>query len=1218
MSARATPTRRTQPSPAPAPALAAPAWRQFSFFHAAPVPSPATTPTRSLTAHPALVSAVHSNVHLSDSLVLVADLDGNLHAVDDHWEPLHTWTAYDGGRVTHILSSEWDLRAGRAIVVTVGDDASSPFPLLKVWLLSLPSPATAAPTSPDTPALPHLTLLRRAPISPVPARPSPVSALALAPSLSHVVLGLADGAVVAFKRLDDLVEASLVDLDDAAARAAAPLEPSASRAARSAGNGAARGAFVPGGMGKLRVLWDGNREPVTNLGITAASPPPSSPAAGTQTLFVLTTSQILALPLPTSSSSSSAKHASKAPQPTVLDDHGAAVGCARVMRLGGGKGLGGAGAGAGEGEQTAERMVVARDEAIYVYGPEGREGCWAYEGSKSSIVPLHSSTVTTPSSPAAQRLPTPYLAIVSPPQPSSLASTSATIRQHARATATANGSAADASNGAGGGGGVAKVTVFDPENKFVAYSGTFGQDEGGAVREVVEAWGAVWVLTEGGKLFRLTEQPIQQSFETLFQRNLFTLGISLAHSRGLGEGEVADIYRRHGDHLYGKSDYEGAMAAYLKTVGTVQASYVIRKFLDAQRLTHLTSYLQELHSRGLANSDITTLLLNCYTKLKDDDALSRFIHSSSSSSPSTTATIPSTDESAPAEPPFDLETAIRVLRQAGYFTHATWLAQRYRAHADFLRIAIEDAGDYSGALRYVRELSRGGGAGEGEEEGGDEARESMQRWGGVLLAHEPDLTTDVLVEICCGGPAAAGGKEEDASAREGKDRVASLRAASGARDASSSRSSPSTNPYDVPDSASLAGSTAAGGEPLTAEPDALSTPASTTPDLPSPRQFFAHFVDRPRHFISFLEQVAARRYGRPVDSLVPPATLVGADAPLPAPRDAAAEAGGGGARRLLDARARDEQVVWNTLLELYVSPLPPRAEDDEREREQLQAKALRVLRCREQAPYDETQALLVCTTQGFEEGFVLLYELLGMYEEIVRYWIDAAKASPSAPDRTSRIVRALHRYGPSCPSLYRLVLSHLTSSSDLLSRHQADVLDILDEVDREKVFPAIAVVQILSAGGVASVGLVREYLKRQLLAEKQEIDSDQALITSYRAETAKKRREIRELSDPDQPRIFQVTRCSACGGQLDLPGVHFMCRHSYHQRCLGENESQCPNCARTHGVVREIRKNNAQLAGRHDLFLQEVHESDDPFAAVANAFARGFMGSAGGAAAAQA
>lgn len=40
---------------------------------------------------------------------------------------------------------------------------------------------------------------------------------------------------------------------------------------------------------------------------------------------------------------------------------------------------------------------------------------------------------------------------------------------------------------------------------------------------------------------------------------------------------LIQIFCRYGDHLYGKGDYEGAMSCYLKTVGTVQASYVIRK-----------------------------------------------------------------------------------------------------------------------------------------------------------------------------------------------------------------------------------------------------------------------------------------------------------------------------------------------------------------------------------------------------------------------------------------------------------------------------------------------------------------------------------------------------------------------------------------------------------------------------------------------------------------
>ena len=57
----------------------------------------------------------------------------------------------------------------------------------------------------------------------------------------------------------------------------------------------------------------------------------------------------------------------------------------------------------------------------------------------------------------------------------------------------------------------------------------------------------------------------------------------------------------------------------------MEPSYVIRKFLDAQRIHNLTAYLQTLHRQSLANADHTTLLLNCYTKLKDSSKLEEFI-----------------------------------------------------------------------------------------------------------------------------------------------------------------------------------------------------------------------------------------------------------------------------------------------------------------------------------------------------------------------------------------------------------------------------------------------------------------------------------------------------------------------------------------------------------------------------------------------------------------
>jgi hypothetical protein len=77
--------------------------------------------------------------------------------------------------------------------------------------------------------------------------------------------------------------------------------------------------------------------------------------------------------------------------------------------------------------------------------------------------------------------------------------------------------------------------------------------------------------------------------------------------------------------FYSKGDYDVAIDQYIKTIGRLEPSYVIKKFLDAQRIHNLTLYLQKLHEAGLANANHTTLLLNCYTKLKDVDKLNKFI-----------------------------------------------------------------------------------------------------------------------------------------------------------------------------------------------------------------------------------------------------------------------------------------------------------------------------------------------------------------------------------------------------------------------------------------------------------------------------------------------------------------------------------------------------------------------------------------------------------------
>jgi vacuolar protein sorting-associated protein 11 len=60
---------------------------------------------------------------------------------------------------------------------------------------------------------------------------------------------------------------------------------------------------------------------------------------------------------------------------------------------------------------------------------------------------------------------------------------------------------------------------------------------------------------------------------------------------------IAEVHRRAGDALYSRRDYGAAVAEYCETVGCLEPSYVIRRFLDAQRIHNLAAYLAHLHAK---------------------------------------------------------------------------------------------------------------------------------------------------------------------------------------------------------------------------------------------------------------------------------------------------------------------------------------------------------------------------------------------------------------------------------------------------------------------------------------------------------------------------------------------------------------------------------------------------------------------------------------------
>ena len=75
------------------------------------------------------------------------------------------------------------------------------------------------------------------------------------------------------------------------------------------------------------------------------------------------------------------------------------------------------------------------------------------------------------------------------------------------------------------------------------------------------------------------------------------------------------------------------------------------------------------------------------------------------------------------------------------------------------------------------------------------------------------------------------------------------------------------------------------------------------------------------------------------------------------------------------------------------------------------------------------------------------------------------------------------------------------------------------------------------------------------------------------------------------PKIFQKTKCSICTSALELPSVHFLCGHSFHQHCFesySESDSECPTCMPENRKVMDMIRAQEQKRDLHDQFQHQV------------------------------
>jgi Zn finger protein HypA/HybF involved in hydrogenase expression len=333
--------------------------------------------------------------------------------------------------------------------------------------------------------------------------------------------------------------------------------------------------------------------------------------------------------------------------------------------------------------------------------------------------------------------------------------------------------------------------------------------------------------------------------------------------------------------------------------------------------------------------------------------------------------------------------------------------------------------------------------------------------------------------------------------------------------------------------------------------------------IPKPRTAFSAFVDHAQEFIVFLEACIKSE----------------------------------------NLREDDKVDLYTTLFEMYLHTASSKKDG---ERQEWEDKAKKLVEGKN-IPIDTSNVLLLSQLSNFRDGTILVHEQQGLHFDIFR--------SYTANQDTQGAIRALRKYGPEEPALYPAALAYFTSSPEILAEAGDELHTVLKKIDDDGLMAPLQVIQTLSANGVATMGMIKQYLSTTIERERQEIATNRRTIDTFRSDTETKKVELQNLAT--KPVVFQATRCKVCSMPLELPAVHFLCKHSFHQRCLSTDEDvedeavECPICSQQNQTVRAIRRAQVESAERHDMFLDALKRGRDGFAVVSEWFGRGVMGIGG-------
>ena len=684
----------------------------------------------------------------------------------------------------------------------------------------------------------------------------------------------------------------------------------------------------------------------------------------------------------------------------------------------------------------------------------------------------------------------------------------------------------------------------------------YNQSISSSIFEVFECWNDLYMLLSDGSLLRLHEKPIKENVNILVKSDLFQIAIKLTNESS-EEFSQEEIMKL-------KKRY----GLFLYDKGEFADS--IDQFIECIPLGKTSEVISKFKESSKIHHLIKYLQKMVDLEISTPNHINLLLTSFCKLKKNDEFVnfingIKIDDDFDIVEKykAFDLNLIIQLCKENEYYDLALLIAEKFNLSQVVVSIQLNDLHDTVSTITYITSLSI------------DDLLRVVIDNVNVLLNNLPNETTQLLIDVFTGNYTP---KSRDLVVKneinESKSMTTYPLITSYKQFVSFMRLKEGTeaNKTEMPNGED--------NEHNVVECDVVS-PIKPTYQPPKPRIIFSSFVNHNYEFVIFLE-----------------ACIESYDA--------------------FGGNVQDKKDLMNTLYEMYLT-LANEDVDNKIDWE-LKAKALLDGRT-EWSEEDKVSLLLISNMYDYNEGEMIIRESTDNVGSIEGFELDIFRSAVFSGN-LEKSLEIVNKYGAKEHELFRLALTTYTSNKQLMDTiGEENLKKLLTTIDNLKLFTPLEVLDCLTRGNAnVKLGLVKDYLLKNIERQKSGIEKNEALVDAYELKLNDLTSQIKDLLH--NPKLINTTRCSVCSGQLDFPIIYFKCGHQIHESCLIENTQissiinensnddenvSCPICSADQDALLMLKKQQEDMSLRQDLFEASLQGSSDRFKSMFGFLGRGGM-----------